>query len=640
MAAMPATLLVVEDDDAVAESIRDALTAAGYSVPELVRSGHLVVEAAARVSPALVLMDVQLDGPIDGIEAAKQLRAAQGTRVVYLTGATDDATLQRAKQTAPLGYLKKPFNTRELRIAVEIALHQASLEAELAAREQWFSTTLQSIGDAVLTTDAEGKLTFLNRAAEAIISVRAIDSIGKKVDDVVRLVDTRGAPLSLDAMIRGAGASIAPLPRDARLDTSTALVQIEGSVAPIALDTGDAPGSVMVFRDVGERRQLERRLGMTERLAAIGTMAAGMQHEINNPLATVVANVQFVLDALRARPAGASNDAIAELVTALQDASEGAERVRRTVEELRHFSRGAEAIELPIEMTSAIEDALRMTAHAVRHHATVRREYGTTPRVRAEEGQLARVFMNLLLNAAQATGDGGAEKHTIVLATSTDAQGRAVAEVTDDGPGIAPEMIHRIFDPFFTTPLESSTMGLGLAVCHSIVTSLGGEIDVESVLGEGTTFRVSLPPADGSADTATRAAAGVPVRASVAPAARRGRVLVIDDEASIGKAIRRVLSPQHDVTLETDARAAIERLGNEIYDVIFCDLMMPKMSGMEFFDYVTAHWPAVAPRIVFLTGGAFSPRSEEFLRENRGRCLAKPFSREAVSSVVHNLLDT
>ena len=654
MTAMPATLLVVEDDDAVAESIRDALTAAGYSVPELVRCGHLVVEAAARVIPALVLMDVQLDGPIDGIEAAKQLRAAQGTRVVYLTGATDDATLQRAKQTAPLGYLKKPFNTRELRIAVEIALHQASLEAELAAREQWFSTTLQSIGDAVLTTDAAGGVTFLNRAAEALISARATDTIGKKVDDVVRLVDTRGAPLSLDAMIRGAGPAIAPLPRDARLvvaanprgtgtgtaDTSTALVQIEGSVAPITLDAGNAPGSVMVFRDVGERRQLERRLGMTERLAAIGTMAAGMQHEINNPLATVVANVQFVLDALRASPAGASTEVIAELVNALQDASEGAERVRRTVEELRHFSRGAEAIELPIEVTSAIEDALRMTAHAVRHHATVRREYGTTPRVRAEEGQLARVFMNLLLNAAQATGDGGAEKHTIVLTTSTDAQGRAVAEVTDDGPGIAPEMIHRIFDPFFTTPLESSTMGLGLAVCHSIVTSLGGEIDVESVLGEGTTFRVSLPPADGCVDSRARAAARVLVRPSSAPTARRARVLVIDDEAAIGKAIRRVLSGQHDVTLETDARAAIERLGSESYDVIFCDLMMPKMSGMEFFDYVTAHWPAVAPRIVFLTGGAFSPRSEEFLRENRSRCLAKPFSREAVSAVVHSLLDT
>ncbi|MEA2746839.1 MAG: hypothetical protein QOI41_982 [Myxococcales bacterium] len=649
MAAMSATLLVVEDDVTVAETIREVLVAAGYSVPEVVPSGMAALEAAKRIRPALVLMDVQLEGPLDGIETASQLRAATNVRVVYLTGSTDDATLQRAKQTAPLGYLKKPFNARELRIAVEIALHQAALEEALAAREQWFSTTLQSIGDAVLTTDADDRVTFLNRAAEAIINVRASESIGKKVDEVVQLVDPRGASLPF---VRSSGPrSVSALPRDARLviasaavpgaePAPTAHVHIEGSVAPITLDVGNALGSVMVFRDVGERRQLERRLGMTERLAAIGTMAAGMQHEINNPLATVVANVQFVLDALRDNAKGPSKDEIPELVCALEDASAGAERVRRTIEDLRHFSRGAEAIEMPIDVTSAIEDALRMTAHAVRHHATVRREYGKTPRVRAEEGQLARVFMNLLINAAQATGDGGAEQHTIVLTTRTDATGRAVAEVTDDGPGIAPEMIDRIFDPFFTTPLENSAMGLGLAVCQSIVTSLGGEIDVESALGKGTTFRISLP----SAEAAAPSIAPEPLRAAVpiAPATsapRRGRVLVIDDEAAIGKAIRRILATDHDVTLETDARAAFERLDRESYDIIFCDLMMPNMSGMDFFDRVSARSADLAGRIVFLTGGAFSPRSEEFLRQHRNRCLSKPFSREAVNEMVHRLID-
>jgi CheY-like chemotaxis protein len=116
-------------------------------------------------------------------------------------------------------------------------------------------------------------------------------------------------------------------------------------------------------------------------------------------------------------------------------------------------------------------------------------------------------------------------------------------------------------------------------------------------------------------------------------------VLVVDDEAAIGKAIRRILASEHDVTLETDARAAFERLSSETYDVIFCDLMMPNMSGMDFFDQVAARTPALAERIVFLTGGAFSPRSEEFLRMNRNRCLSKPFSREAVSAMVHRLLD-
>lgn len=583
-------------------------------------------------------MDVQLDGPLDGIETAQRLRDTTGVRVVYLTGFADDGTLRRAKLTAPLGYLKKPFNARELRIAVEIALHQAALEAALAAREQWFATTLQSIGDAVLTTDGEDRVTFLNRTAEAIIGART-SALGKKVSEVVRLVDRRGNALPLSVPPASTPNGAAPLPRDARLVTAAASsVEIEGSVAPLPLGA-DAFGSVMVFRDVGERRQLERRLGMTERLAAIGTMAAGMQHEINNPLASVVANVQFALDALRAKPNGGTREEIAELITALEDASEGAERVRRTVEDLRHFSRSAESVDSPIEVTTAIEDAVRMTAHAVRHHATVRREYGTAPRVRAEEGQLARVFMNLLINAAQATGDGGAGEHTIVLTTRTDALGRAVAEVTDDGPGIAPEMIHRIFDPFFTTPLEKTAMGLGLAVCHSIVTSLGGEIDVESQLGKGSTFRVSLPPAEAPAPQPVRA---VP---SHAPAAKRNarteraRVLVVDDEVAIGKAIRRILGGEHDVTLESDARIALERIAEESYDVVFCDLMMPNMSGMDFYDQVTQKKPKLAERIVFLTGGAFSPRSEEFLRGNRNLSLSKPFSRDALTSAVRRVLD-
>jgi CheY-like chemotaxis protein len=171
------------------------------------------------------------------------------------------------------------------------------------------------------------------------------------------------------------------------------------------------------------------------------------------------------------------------------------------------------------------------------------------------------------------------------------------------------------------------------------VTSLGGEIDVESTLGKGTTFRVSLPSADGA--TAVRAApvaAAAPVKPTPA-AARRGRVLVVDDEPAIGKALRRILSSEHDVTLETDARSALERLGRESYDIIFCDLMMPNMSGMEFFEQVTATAPAFASRIVFLTGGAFSPKSEEFLRENRDRCLSKPFTREGVNTMVHRLID-
>jgi CheY-like chemotaxis protein len=381
---------------------------------------------------------------------------------------------------------------------------------------------------------------------------------------------------------------------------------------------------------------------MTERLAAIGTMASGMQHEINNPLASVVANLQFALDALRESNNAPSREQLAELIKALEDATEGAERIRRTVEDLRHFSRTAESVDAPIELTTALEDAVRMAAHTLRHHATVRRQYGKAPPVRAEEGQLARVFMNLLLTAARATGDGGAAQHTINLITRTDRHGRAVAEVVDDGPGIPPNVLHRIFDPFFTTAPENGAMGLALAVCHSIVTSLGGEIDVESELGKGTTFRVSLPAAEvAEVVTGVRAAlppATQPPISSTTSVKPRPRILVIDDEIAIGHAIRRILSKDNDVTLESDARAALARLDKESFDVVFCDLMMPHMSGMDFFEQISARAPELAARVVFVTGGALSPRSEEFLRDSRNVCLAKPFSRDTLTSVVRRLV--
>jgi len=641
---MSATILVVEDDGSVAETLRDVLIAAGYDVPETASSGMRALEAAARIKPALVLMDVQLDGPIDGIETATRLRKLGNIRVVYITGFADDETLRRAKLTAPLGYLKKPFNARELRIAVEFALHQAALESELVTRERRFATTLQSIADAVLTTDANDRVMFLNPAAAAILGVAEPDAIGKKVDEVVRFVDARGNTLPALTRLTPAGLSrLDALPRHARLVTTrpgvmpSVDIEIEGSVSPIALDAGQSFGTVMVFRDVSERRKLERRLGLTERMAAIGTMAAGMQHEINNPLASIVANVQFTLEALRGCKDGhLAPEQIAELVTALEDATDGGERVRQSVANLRHFSMSAESAEAPLDITVALDEAVRMTAHAVRHHATLRKEYGPVPRVLAEEGQLARVFMNLLLNAAHATGDGSAASHTIVLRTRTDAAGRAVAEVMDDGAGLPEDTLHRIFDPFFTAAPETAEIGLGLAICHGIVTSLGGDIEVESELGKGTTFRVSLPTARPSALSLPRPPASLPPPARITT--RRARVLVIDDEIAIGKAIRRILISDYDVTLESDARVALERLTHEAFDVIFCDLMMPNMSGMEFFDVLSQRSPDQAARIVFLTGGAFSRRSEEFLRESQNVCLPKPFSREAVSSVVRNMV--
>jgi len=161
-----ATILVVEDEAIIADDIRRTLIRFGYDVPLVASTGRAALEAAASFKPQLVLMDIKLKGAMDGIEAASAIQREHDVPIVYLTSHSDDATLARAMQTAPSGYVLKPFDERELRTAIEVALNKHRLEAQLAERERWFSTTLRSIGDAVIATDRQEKITFINAVAD------------------------------------------------------------------------------------------------------------------------------------------------------------------------------------------------------------------------------------------------------------------------------------------------------------------------------------------------------------------------------------------------------------------------------------------------------------------------------------------
>jgi PAS domain S-box-containing protein len=633
---MADVILVVEDEAIIADDIQATLQALGYVVPRPVASGAAALAAAAASRPRLVLMDVKLQGPMDGIEAARLMRERHGVPVVYLTSHSDEATLARAKASHPYGYLLKPFNDRELRTAIEVALHRHDMERRLAEREHWFATTLQSLGDAVIATDPAERVTFMNQPAEALTGWAADEAQGHPVSTVLRLFDEQGAALdrALSLALRegspaGWRAAVALIDRRGRR------VVVDERVAPIIDAYGRLLGGVVVLRDVTERQRVEQRLAISERLASIGTMAAGMAHEINNPLTAVTANVALAIEAAAAMRAtlppqgGAAVATLDELRAALADAERGADRVRRIVEELKRFARVEDASRRSVV---ALPDMLDMTVKLIenqlRHNARVVRAYGPVPPVEANEGQLTQVFLNLLVNGAQAVGDGPVGDHEVRITTRTDDAGRAVVEVSDTGRGLAAADLPRLFDPFLSTTTIGAGTGLGLALCHNVVTSLGGEIAVESEVGRGTTFRVTLPAAP---TPRPRAATPTPV---ADPPTRRGRVLVIDDEPAIARSIERILRAQHDVTVETDPRAALARLlGGESYDVIFCDIMMPDLSGMDLYEAVAAARPEAAARVVFLSGGAFSPRARAFLDAATNRCLAKPFSVSTLRSV-------
>jgi len=401
-----------------------------------------------------------------------------------------------------------------------------------------------------------------------------------------------------------------------------------GLVYAAARDITDQKLAEERLREANEREEkLERQLVFVDRMASVGTLASGIAHEINNPLASVTANLELLIDELEALGAGSSSARLAESRAMALDAQAGAERIRKIVLSLKTFSRAETERRVALEVRPVLELAIDLAANEIRHRAELVKDYGPTPLVLADEARLAQVFINLLVNAAQALPEGRSDAHEIRIVTSTDASGRAVIEIRDTGPGIPAAIIDRIFDPFFTTKPVGVGTGLGLSVCHNLVAAMGGEITVSSGEGRGASFRVVLPAA--AVEEAAPASASSPGKPKA-----RASVLVVDDDRAVGIALCRVLR-DHDVRAVTAAKEGLELLAaGKSFDVILSDLMMPEMSGMEFYDELTRRFPAAADRVVFISGGAFTPSAKAFLDRVPNARIAKPFDARALRDIV------
>jgi signal transduction histidine kinase len=620
------SVLIVEDERIVAKDLQQTLSGMGYDAFAIASSAEEAIARASEKCPDIVLMDIRIKGTRDGIQTAEILRSKFGVPVVYLTAHADEATIERAKHTEPYGYLLKPVKSAELRSAIEVAVHKQRIDRHLHERERWLSTALRSITDAVVMVDLAGKVTFINPAAEVLIGSKAQEVIGKSGDDVLRLLQQRRP-----------AAEATPL-----ATAPSAQRSISDGSAPV-IDHGQLLGAVMVFRDVTEKRKLQKQLELADRLASLGTMAAGAAHELNNPLAIVVTNAGFVAEELQKHAvdleAQASPQAgqprLGRISESLKDIQSAASRMGRIVSDLRTFSRPVEETTQIVDLARCIEWAIRCTSHEFHHRAQLRTEFAGTPPVRADETRLEQVLVNLLVNAAQAIAPGSADRNEVCIATRTDEQGRAVIEVRDTGQGIAPDVVKQIFEPFFTTKPVGIGTGLGLSICHGIVSSMRGEIQVETELAKGTTFRVLLPPAPAGKIEAARPP-GVPGVSCALP----GRILAIDDEGMLLRAIQRVLKDEdHDVVCTESAREAVSMIeSGERFDIILCDLMMPTMTGIEFYETLLAQNPDLARRVVFMSGGAVTAKVDAFLVSVPNRRLEKPFKIAVLRDTIQQLL--
>jgi signal transduction histidine kinase/CheY-like chemotaxis protein len=410
-----------------------------------------------------------------------------------------------------------------------------------------------------------------------------------------------------------------------------ALLEATADQVGIALDNARLYSESV--RQLEELRLKQAQLVHAEKLSAVGELASGVAHEINNPLTATVANLEFALEQARLLGVKHGSSEVEQLDEMLRDASEGAACVRTIIRDLKIFSRAEEDNRGPIEVERVLESSLRMAWNEIRHRARLVKNYGSTPLVEASEARLGQVFMNLAIKAAQAIAEGNAEDNEISVSTSTDPAGRATIEIADTGPGMPPEVLCRLFTPFFTTKPVGVGTGLGLSICHRIITSCGGSIQVTSEVGKGTTFRISLP-----ASHAEVSEVALDVTLDVA-ALRRGRILVVDDEPMIGKALQRAMSDEHEVIATTSASQALESISaGESFDVILCDLMMPQMTGMDLHEALVRVAPEQADRMIFLSGGEFTERARAFIDTTSNKRLEKPFDVRRLQALINECI--
>lgn len=396
----------------------------------------------------------------------------------------------------------------------------------------------------------------------------------------------------------------------------------------------DSP-MMCVLRDVGERRMLEAQLAHAERLRTLATLAAGVAHEVNNPLTYVLLALDEAQRLLMPQEDKddrlESQEGRAELAGHLAEAVEGATRVREIVRGLSRFSR-SDTESAPLDVNAALQRAVQLATAEVRYRARLVTSFGQIREGLAPDGRLVQVLLNLIINAAQAIDEGDPENNRVSVSTFECGE-EVVIAVEDTGVGIPEPARAHIFEPFFTTKRAGEGTGLGLFVCHQYVQGWGGAIEVESDGKSWTRFTVTVP-------IVPHAGRGVAPELAPLVAARGGRVLAVDDERVILQGIAGALRGLvDDVDLVDSAAEALAKIkSGESYDLILCDLQMPSMSGPDLYEAIARVRPAMLSRLVFVTGGACTSKARTFLEHVSPVVLSKPFTRAELRQFVSERL--
>ncbi|MBX7080483.1 MAG: PAS domain S-box protein [Nannocystaceae bacterium] len=495
-----------------------------------------------------------------------------------------------------------------------LLVHRAQRDAALAAAHREFRGVLAAMLEPAMVLRSR-RIYFANAALLQLLGRDEAEVTGRHPWDFVH-------PDDLGQL----GEDAAPARAEVRVVRSDGTLRLVELRLAGSISFEGAPAVILLGRDRTEQVLASEQLRRADKLAALGALAAGVAHEINNPLTYLIGRVQELTELLPPADAGAL----------AREALEGAQRIKAIADELRGFSRGEDpSAPALVELERAVTSASNLVANQIRHRAQLQRVHEPGLCARMREGPAVQVLVNLLANAAQALPEQGDASHTIAVHSRAVGDDTVAIEVRDSGTGMTPEQIARMFEPFYTTKPAGKGSGLGLAISRQLVEDAGGRITVQSAPGRGTTVTVELPRAHLDAVVAAPARAPTGPRAAAdAPA----RVLVVDDELIVAKVLVRMLRG-HEVELAHDGGTALARLLRApAIDLVLCDVMMPGMGGFELYRAAVAQAPALKDRFVFMTGGTFTPDAVEALAQCRCPLLEKPFDTEKVRATVAAVL--
>ena len=632
------SILIVEDEALVALDLQETLQAMGYDVPGLAYSGEEALELVAAIRPDLVLMDIQLNGVINGIEAATQIRDRYGIPLIYVTANSDAATFEHAKVAAPSGYILKPIRKNELGKTIDLALSQ---HQRTAATRQLLAAVVESSHDAIISVDLDGIISTWNEGAQKIYGHSAARAIGEPLsmlypgdrDETAQLLDRvkNGERVEQHETIRlrddgsqfNVSLTLSPVRDDRnqiigassidrditeRVQTEEALRQareeLELRVRERTAELQDT--NERLKREMLEREMAEKEVVRLERLRALGELATGLSHNLNNILVGILGPAEALREATNL-------DEVREWAELIYTTGERAAGLVRRLNQAVRDHPGTALEEVDVE--SAIGEAIQTTRTLWREKSPglekkieVATRLETVPAIQGTSAGLRDALVNLLLNAGDAMPQGG----RLEIATAF-CDNRVEISVTDDGVGMDEDILRKVFEPFFTTKADVGS-GLGLTTAHRTITLWNGQLDASSSPNAGSTFTIRLAPWN----------------PATVPASVRPQVLVVEDDQAVIRVLQKRLAPIFDVDFAHSGDEALERFDVNRHQIAIIDWSLPGISG----DQVARRIRQLHPdSVLVLTTGWDLEQSYSSL-DVFDLHLQKPFNLETVDQVM------